>query len=154
MSRAPGLSHQIVAGNIIRIVGTYLDDRPIGIIVATIGLVFDRYSGVIPDIVFFSHDRGSEIIAQERLNAAPELVMEILSPGRQNVSRDRVAKRKLYSKHGVREYWIVDAHNRAIEVYELQGAMLEVRVIVRGDAEITSPLLPGFTSPVSRFFTR
>jgi Uma2 family endonuclease len=39
-----------------------------------------------------------------------KLVIEILSPGDQNERRDRDLKRRLYSAHGVREYWIVSRH--------------------------------------------
>jgi len=109
VSRAPGLPHQIVSGNIFGFFFNYLAQHPIGRIIATPGLVFSQYSGVIPDLVFYRHARGREIIANDRLNAAPEIVIEILSPGRENISRDRVAKRQLYAKHGVKEYWIVDS---------------------------------------------
>src|SRR5438034_6333768 len=113
VSRAPGLPHQIISVNIVYEFKKYLDQHPIGLVIATPGLVFSEYSGVIPDIVFFTHGRGEEIISGERLVAAPDIVIEILSPGRENVSRDRVAKRQLYAKHGVNEYWIVDSENRA-----------------------------------------
>src|SRR6267142_4868081 len=129
VSRAPGLTHQIVATNVVALIGNYLRQNPIGTVVATPGLILDQYSGVIPDIVFFSHERGAEIIAKERLSAAPELVLEILSPGRENVARDRIAKRQLYSKFGVQEYWIIDTQSRAVEVYDLRGDLLELRVI-------------------------
>jgi Uma2 family endonuclease len=152
VSRAPGLPHQRVFGNVFIAFRNYLASNPIGEIIATPGLVFEKYSGVIPDIVFFTHKRGAEIITNERLGAAPELVIEILSLGRENLTRDRVVKRKLYGKHGVKEYWIVDSENRAVEVYRLQDALLELVVIPRGDDEITSPLLPGFACFTSSFF--
>ena len=91
VSCAPGLPHQLIATNIVLLLGNYLKENPIGVVVPTPGLILERYSGVIPDIVFFSHERGAEIIANERLQAAPELVIEILSPGRENLARDRVA---------------------------------------------------------------
>src|SRR5262245_34569065 len=89
VSRAPGLPHQIVSGNILYQIMIYLEQHPIGRIVATPGLILSRHSGVIPDLLFYTHARGDEIIWNERLNAAPEIVIEILSPGRENISRDR-----------------------------------------------------------------
>jgi Uma2 family endonuclease len=154
VSCAPGLTHQVVLTNLIYIIKTYLVTDPIGVVVTTPGLILDRYSGVIPDLVFFTHQRGEEIIAQERLNAAPELVVEILSPGRANLNRDRVAKRQLYGKHGVKEYWIIDSHSRALEIYGLRGTMLELRVVLRGNDKVTSELLPGFKCSVAQFFER
>ena len=49
------------------------------------------------------------------LIAAPELVVEILSPGEKNERRDREAKLKLYSTYGVLEYWIADGLNQRLE---------------------------------------
>jgi Uma2 family endonuclease len=152
VSRAPGLPHQIVSVNIVYEFKKYLDQQPLGIVVATPGLVLSQYSGVIPDLVFFTHGRGEEIISGERLVAAPDIVIEILSPGRENISRDRVAKRQLYAKHGVNEYWIVDSENRAVEIYRLISKKLELATMLRDQDEITSPLLPGFTCPLASIF--
>ena len=153
VSRAPGLPHQLVATNILILLGTYLKQNPIGVVVATPGVILAQYSGVVPDVVFFTHNRGLEIIANERLIGAPELVVEILSRGRENLTRDRVAKRQLYGKHGVKEYWIVDSENHAVEVYQLQDTRLDLAVVFRDDDKITSPLLPGFKCVAADFFT-
>ncbi len=152
VSRSPGLPHQIVSGNLHYQLMLYLDRNPIGRIVATPGLVFDRFSGVVPDLVCYSHQRGAEIIANDRLNAAPEIVIEILSPGRQNISRDRVSKRQLYAKFGVKEYWIVDSRNQAIEMYCLEDQKLELVRTARAEDELTSPVLPGFDCAVTKIF--
>src|SRR6185436_2430571 len=152
VSCAAGLRHQIVTANIVHQLMTYLEKNPIGRIVPTPGLILSKYSGVIPDLVFYSHARGKEIIANDRLNAAPEIVIEILSPGRENISRDRIAKRQLYARHAVSEYWIVDSENRSVEVYRLQNQSLESVAVLRENAELTSPSLPGFACPLSRIF--
>jgi Uma2 family endonuclease len=152
VSRAPGLPHQIVSGNVYYQLRSYLDKNPIGKIIATPGLILSQYSGVIPDLVFYTHRRGEEIIANERLVAAPDIVIEILSPGRENISRDRIAKRQLYAKHEVSEYWIVDSENRSVEIYRLAGQSLELAEMLRNDDLISSPLLPGFNCPVSKIF--
>jgi len=154
VSCAPGLTHQLVTSNIIRLIGRYLDEHPIGSIVPTPGLILDLYSGVIPDVVFFTHQRGSEIIAKERLNAAPEIVIEILSPGRPNIERDRVAKFQLYGKFGVKEYWIIDPDNRAVETYSTHGQGLTLNKVFHDDDAVTSTLLPEFSCAASRFFDK
>lgn len=152
VSRAPGLPHQRVTSNAIFIFMNYLEQDPIGEIISTPGVIFEPHSGVIPDLVFYTHERAREIISGERLIAAPELVIEILSRGRENVDRDRVVKRKLYAKYGVEEYWIVDAESRFIEVHRLQNDSLELVAIYRDEDKITTPLLPGFVSVASSFF--
>jgi Uma2 family endonuclease len=150
VSRAPGLPHQILSVNLVYEFKKYLDLNPIGVIVTTPGLIFDQYSGVIPDLVFFTHDRSAEIIANDRLVAAPDIAIEILSRGSENIARDRVAKRQLYAKHGVKEYWILDGENRSLEIYRLSPSGLELFVVLAPGDDITSPLLPGFSCPLSR----
>jgi len=141
-----------VSGNIFYQFKKYLEANPIGQVIATPGLVFSEYSGVIPDIVFFTHERGAKIISGVRLGAAPEIVIEILSPGKENVARDRIAKRQLYAKHGVNEYWILDSENRAVEIYRLNAGGLEPASTLKDADEITSALLPGFACAVSQIF--
>jgi Uma2 family endonuclease len=152
VSRAPGLTHQQIATNIVIDLGTYLAQSPLGRVVATPGLIFSGLSGVIPDIVFFSYEREQAIVSGERLTAAPELVIEILSPGDANESRDRIAKRQLYGKYGVEEYWIVDSKKRTIEIYRLAAGNLELISMLRDDGQLTSPLFPGLSCVVSQLF--
>ena len=56
-----------------------------------------------PDLLYIAKDRRG--IVGERVMGAPDLVIEILSPG--SDKRDRTEKLDLYTKYGVAEYWIV-----------------------------------------------
>ena len=152
VSRAPGLPHQVVSGNMFAAIWNYLNANPIGQVIATPGVVFSEYDGVIPDIVFFTNERGAAIISGLRLIAAPDIVIEILSPGHENVARDRIAKRQLYAKHGVIEYWILDTENRTAELYRLNGGHLDLTSTLQDQDQITTPLLPGFGCAVSQVF--
>src|SRR5215471_17698228 len=80
MSRAAGLTHQGVSGNLFYFFRSYLDAHPIGKALATPGIVFSDIDSVIPDIVFFTNERAALIISGERLIAAPDLIVEIVSP--------------------------------------------------------------------------
>ena len=152
VSRAPSLAHQRVSRNLLIIIDSYLAQHPIGEVLATPGVMFSELSGVIPDIVFISNDRRQEIASGERVTGAPDLIIEILSPGAENVRRDRMAKRQLYGRYGVKEYWVVDPEQRTIEIYRsLDGALELVRSFAEGE-EITSPLLPGFACETSAVF--
>jgi Uma2 family endonuclease len=153
VSRAPGLTHQSVSGNLFRSLDTYLIQNPIGRIWATPGVIFSELSGVIPDLVFVSHQRRNEIASGERIMGAPDLVIEIVSPGTDNERRDRLAKRQLYAKYGVKEYWIADFEKRTIEVYLLQGQNLELLSILTEQDEITSSVLPGYRCKVETVFS-
>ena len=78
-----------------------------------------------------------------KLHAAPELIIEVLSPGAANEKRDREAKLKLYSRRGVEEYWIVDWRQRRIEIFRREQAQLALAATVMESDILTSPLLPG-----------
>ena len=86
----------------------YLREHPIGEILPGVGVIFDDYNGVIPDLVFATHERMRKTVADGRFQAAPDIVIEIISPGSSNERRDRHLKRSLYAARGVSEYWIVD----------------------------------------------
>ena len=152
VSRAPGLSHQRVLTNIIGIFLAYLDNNTIGEILPTPGVVFDEYNGVIPDAVFISNQQISTIGSGERINEAPEIVIEIVSPGKENAQRDRVMKRQVYGRHGVKEYWIVDPETQSLEIYRFEKRTLKLAATLTDEDEVTSPALPGFSCKAGKFF--
>ena len=152
VSRAPGLAHQRVSRNLLVIISRYLEQHPIGEVLATPGVMFSELSGVIPDLIFISNERGQEIASGERVVGAPELVIEIVSPGAENARRDRVAKRHLYGKYGVKEYWVVDPEQRVIEIYRSQDGSLELVGSFTDEDKITTPLLPDFECAASSIF--
>jgi Uma2 family endonuclease len=154
VSSAPGLTHQIASDNIVHLIRTYLDNHPIGIAVSTIGLILSNYDGVIPDIVFFRHEDYDRLVSNERLYSAPEIVVEILSPGSANIKRDRVAKHKLYGKYGVKEYWLIDIDQQTVEIYCLQDKELELRDKLRHESKLTTPILPDFSCTADEIFKR
>lgn len=153
VSRSPSLTHQSVSGNLFRSVDTYLIQNPIGRLWHTPGVIFSEFSGVIPDLVFVSHERRNEIASGDRITGAPDLVIEIVSPGAENARRDRLAKRQLYGKYGVKEYWIVDFEKRTVEVYLLQGQTLKLQSTLTEQDEIKSSVLPGYRCKVEAIFS-
>jgi Uma2 family endonuclease len=121
-------------------------------VVSTIGLILSNYSGVIPDMVFFKHESVEKIVTGERLTSAPELVIEILSPGSENIRRDRIAKHRLYSKYHVLEYWIVDRERQSLEIYRLHSGELQLAAKVAGDDKLTTPVFPEFSCLARQVF--
>src|SRR5437660_5987109 len=115
VSTAPELIHQRSVGNIHFAFMSFLLENPIGEILYGPGVILSDYDGVIPDLVYLSNERRQEIATGTRIYGAPNMVIEILSPGTQNMDRDRKMKLTLYDKFGVDEYWIVDTPTRASE---------------------------------------
>jgi Uma2 family endonuclease len=152
VSTAPDLIHQRTLGKLFRAFTHYLDDHSIGEILFGPGVILSDYDGVIPDLVYLSNERRDEIAGGARILGAPNLVIEIVSPGMQNAERDRKLKLKLYRKYGVEEYWIVDPRERAIEVYRTEDETLKLFTTFVSDEVMTTPLLPGFTCAVKELF--
>ncbi len=158
VSRAPHLDHQRTVTNLIIAFGEYLKKNPIGEIFTTPGVIFSPKDAVIPDLVFATHETVKKNVAGEdekfdgKFIAAPELMIEILSYGKQDVKRDRVFKRQLYGDYGVKEYWVVDGLFNTIEVYRLEdgGQQLVKRFEIYETIE--TPLLPDFSLKLSDIF--
>lgn len=162
VSRAPSLKHQQIVSNIILIIGIYLNQNPQGVIIPGPGVIFSDIDGVIPDLAYISNERRAEIEQDGRLVGAPELMIEILSPGDENVRRDRQVKRQLYSRFKVKEYWIIDPEARTIEIYRAEekmgksGKLHKQRLVhiatLQSEDKVTSPLLPDFQCLVQDIF--
>lgn len=104
-------------------------------------------------MVWVSRERLAHIEDEAgHLLGALELVIEVLSPGKQNERRDREAKLKLYSVQGVQEYWIVNRFSQQVEIYCRAKARLVLVATLLGNDEISSPLLPEFCCSISHFF--
>lgn len=119
------------------------------------GLIFAEDDDVAPDLVWISHTRRDVALEDDgKLHSAPELVVEVLSPGRANERRDREAKLMLYSRRGVQEYWIVDWRLRQIEVYRRTDSALRLVTTLQESDTLETPLLPGFSCPIAALFDR
>ena len=104
---------------------------------------------VQPDLIYISRERAG-IIAEEEIRGAPDLVVEITSPG--TADRDRHYKKTLYARHGVAEYWLVDPQAKAVEIYVPGEAGFRLERVFRGKEILSSPLLPGLEIPLAEVF--
>jgi len=124
-----------------------------GVALISQGLVLGEYDIIIPDVVWASRGRLADSLDQAgHFTRAPELVAEVLSPGKANEQRDREAKLTLYSRCGVSEYWIVDWMQRLVEVYRRERGALKHAATLHADDVLESPALPGFSCQVSKLF--
>ncbi|MCI3281326.1 Uma2 family endonuclease [Synechococcus sp. PCC 6717] len=153
VTRAPDWKHQAVCINVGTVLKLWSDQSGLGQAAINPGIVFSESDAVIPDVVWASHERLEQLLDEAgHLTAAPELVVEVLSPGKTNEQRDREAKLKLYSVRGVLEYWIVNAQSQSVEVYRRENAVLKLVATLYPQDELTSPVLPSFRCLVSQLF--
>lgn len=153
VSRQPHWYHQLVCGHIVFALDAWSDKTGRGQTNFAPGIIFDNYNDVAPDVIWISSARlASSLQDDGKLHTAPELVVEVLSPGSKQEHRDREAKLKLYSRRGVHEYWIVDWRSRQLEVYRREQIELRLVGTFFENDDLTTLLLAGFSCKVSEFF--
>ncbi len=101
-----------------------------------------------PDVLFLRSGRA----IQEQFVEGADLVVEIVSPGAENRTRDLVNKRADYAAAGVPEYWIVDPEERRITVLTLDGSEYREHGVFGPGAQAASVLLEGFAVDVTECF--
>jgi len=151
------LNHHIVCGQISFFLRIWNKEYRLGRANIAPGIIFDSENCVAPDVIWISNERLTETYqADGKLHSAPELVVEVLSPGSANEARDRSVKLKLYSRRGVSEYWLVSWPKRQLEVYRRNPELLALELIqtLFETDTLTSPLLPGFSCKVSEIFEK
>ena len=149
VSKQPHFYHQRVCLN----VAFKLEQSGSGQASMAPGLIFADDDDVAPDVVWVSSGRLSITLRPDgKLHAAPELIVEVLSPGAANEKRDREAKLKLYSRRGVDEYWIIDWRQRRIEVFRREEARLVLAATLSESDTLKTPLLPAFRCGVVDLF--
>jgi Uma2 family endonuclease len=152
LNPAPVPRHQMIGGNIYHAIRTYLDQHPgAKVFYSPIDIMLSDDNVLEPDVVVIGAARLA-IIGRTNVQGPPNLVVEILSDRTRR--RDETVKRKLYERHGVDEYWIVDPAIDAIKIYRRSGAAFErvAEISVETGGTITSPLLPGFALDVNVVF--
>jgi Uma2 family endonuclease len=153
VSKQPHWHHQFVCGQIFALLQVWSSQTGTGMANVAPGVIFAEDNDVVPDVVWVSTERLSTGLADDgRLYVAPELVVEVLSPGSKNEHRDREAKLKLYSRRDVLEYWIVDWRRQTVAVYRRNQDVLQAAGILSAEEILQSPHLPGFECRLSQFF--
>jgi Uma2 family endonuclease len=76
-----------------------------------------EYQGWCADVAYMPKERWDKI--ERYLMGAPDLVVEILSPS--NTAAETLDKRNICLENGSREFWIVDADHRQVEVSTPDG---------------------------------
>lgn len=150
MVPSPGEYHQRLSGKLEFRLRKFIEERDLGFLYyAPFDVVLSENDVVQPDILFISKHRKG-IITPDNVRGAPDLVIEILSPN--TSKRDRITKKRLYSKYGVREYWIADPDSQSIEVLFFGDTGLEVFQVFPRESILRSPLLPGLEMDLREIF--
>src|SRR5260370_19357312 len=153
MSKQPHYYHQVVCNRLGARLQAWSDQSKSGQASQAPGIVFAEDDDVAPDVIWISNERLASALGLDgKLHSAPELVIEVLSPGPKNEQRDRESKLKLYSRRGVNEYWIVDWPKRRIRIYRRHQAQLEIVCTLYEQDTLDTPIMPGFSCCIVDLF--
>ncbi len=138
---SPTRWHQKLLRRLSEAVGGHVDRERLGeVYFSPIDVHLDDRNAPQPDLVYVSFARP-ERLADARIEGAPDLCVEILSPSTHR--HDRVRKLNLYARFGVPHYWIIDPVARSIEEFVLEQGAYRPRSVVPLDGEFRPSLFPG-----------
>ena len=139
MSPAPILRHQRVTSKLWKVLDQYVEDEDLGeVFISPADVFLDEESNAVqPDIFFISKGRLDIADDNGGVHGVPDLIIEVLSPG--NSQHDKVKKKELYQKFGVKEYWIVDPETRKAIGYSFVKDSFQL--LPESVGKISSPLL-------------
>lgn len=124
MSPAPSRWHQQMLLKLGRMIGDFLDGKPCEVNVAPFDVRLPDGDQTDEELDTVVQPDISVVCDPKKLDdrgcrGAPDLIVEILSES--TASKDLNEKLRLYLRHGVREYWVVDLWSRTISVHLLQA---------------------------------
>lgn len=160
MSPSPNLFHQAIAGTIYSLLSRFLEKKPLGqVFIAPLDVFLSDLNVYQPDVVFISKQRRS-LLTPHGIEGAPDLVIEILSPGTARL--DKGSKRKIYARTGVKELWLVEPESKVVQVFDLAVDTERPMATYNETSTLGSKVLPGlrikarlvFKSPLGGHETR
>ena len=151
MVPAPNLKHQRVQLELAAALRRFIRDRALGeLFIPACDVVLSEHDVVQPDLLFVSREREHLLSGGQNVQGAPDLVVEILSPG--TAERDRGEKLALYGKRGVTECWLVDPVSETVRIHRLQGERLIPTRTFGREETLRSPLLGGLALRLDGIF--
>ena len=155
MSPAPSSNHQRLSSRLHIAVGKFLEGKQCEVFSAPFDVRLPRKSKDDKDIITVLQPDICVIcdpskVKEQGCLGAPDIVVEILSPV--NNKKELTYKKEAYQESGVKEYWIVDAREKAVQIYVFSNFALVSSTYLYPENKITTPVLPGFSLDVDALF--
>ena len=148
---APTVRHQRVSRRFQRILEDFFAEHYVDFEVfdAPLDVTLSSDNVLQPDLLVVSHQKQG-IIEETRINGAPELIVEILSPS--SASRDRVKKLAIYLEYNVAHYWIVDPLANTLEAFRSREGRYVLVSSAADEDEFSHPDFPGLSVDLEKLF--
>lgn len=142
--------HGAVGARITILLGKFVEANGLGTVFnSSAGYVVSRDPDTVrePDVSFLTTERMKEQNLDAFLEGAPDLAVEVLSPG--NTVAETRKKTSEYFDAGCRIVWIVDPLKRSVAVHRPESDPV---TLTEGDTLVDEELLPGFSLAVREIF--
>jgi Uma2 family endonuclease len=157
MSPAPNPTHQRVLRELFTVFELFFSNQKCELFFAPIDVrLLNKnkstndnkiYTVVQPDLIVVCDE---DKIDERGCLGAPDLVVEILSPG--NSNKEMNIKYELYEEAGVKEYWMIHPTERQLLIYVLEnGKFIGKKPIIESENAI-SYLFPKLKFPLKKLF--
>ncbi|WP_024119902.1 Uma2 family endonuclease [Thermus thermophilus] len=147
--RPPRPEHGRIAGEVFFRIRLWLEETKLGMAGVEGGFVLRRDPDRVrsPDVWFLSHERLKEVAREGFYEGAPDLAVEVVSPGEE--AEGVLAKVLDYLEAGAKAVWLVYPELKAVEVYGRggEGRLLRSHEVLEG-----GEALPGFRLPLEALF--
>lgn len=146
MAPGPDLTHQDVAGEIYHKARQALAGKPCRAFIAPLDVRLPKHDEadecvdtvVQPDVLVVCDPAKLD---RRGVRGAPDWIVEVLSPS--TAGHDQIKKRRIYERHGVREYWLVHPIDRVLTVYRLSEGVYGAPALYELQGETAVSILPG-----------
>lgn len=144
--------HAHIIAELLTFLKTFVNTHSLGYAFAdSVTYFLDELNEFIPDVSFISKKRLPTL--PDRLQVAPNLAVEVVSPSNIKHWRGFMEKIVAYLQHGTEIGWVVFPDERLVDVYHLQAdGSFNVRRLTIEDTLDGGDVLPGLSIPVREIF--
>lgn len=141
----PSIPHELVVSFLIEVLRAWFVPRGGFVLGSETKLGITAHRGRKPDVVVYASKDRLPPRRAAILRAAPDIVVEVVTPTPRDARRDRVRKKPDYAKLGVRQYWLVDPEIRSVEILARSKVGRFVEVLAESDGAHKVPGMGGLT---------
>ena len=139
--------HNWLRDNVARLTGNFVEERKLGRVFLETGYQLTPETVRIPDVSFVPADRMHDIDLDKRIQGAPALAIEVVSPT--DLAEELRQKVKQYLATGVKVVWVFYPKTREVQVFRADGGSF----VRREHETLEEPdVLPGFSLDLKRVF--
>jgi len=146
----PGTGHGFLAGELFVRLHGFATANDLGVVLPQdtgFKIAADPDTVRAPDVAFVARERADLVHTERYAELAPDLVVEVLSPGdRPGEVLEKVSQ---WLSAGTRLVWILDPRRRQARVYRADGS---VALLDLGEGLDGEDVLPGFSCPLEELW--